>query len=76
MPEGPPDYGRAAERALILGSLICLLAAILAFATGGPVSLRSGSIRTHTDAVWVLGTLAVVLFTAAFLVSDERRPRD
>ncbi len=72
MPE-PGDLGRGAERALLAASVICLIGAVIAFATGGTVSTGAGdSFRTHTDAVWVLGTSALALFAAAYFVSAER----
>lgn len=75
MPDAPPDHGRAAELSLVWAAGVFLVAGVIAFVTGDEVVSRGGSVRTHTDAVWVLVSLSVAAFGAAFFVSDAKRPR-
>jgi len=67
-----PDLVVAGASALLAGGLVCLVAAIIAFATGDVVDTGGGSFRTHVDAVWVLGSLGVAMVVAAFALDWGR----
>jgi hypothetical protein len=79
MAEERPDYQQEnlllTARCLALFSGVCLVGAVLAYATGDEVYARGGSFRSHMDAVWVLSVLALASFTAVPLVTGEMRAR-
>jgi hypothetical protein len=66
------DLVVAGARALLIGGLVCSVAALIAFATGEVIDTRGGSYRTHVDAVWVLGTLGVAMIAAAYALAHEQ----
>jgi hypothetical protein len=66
------DLVVAGASALLAGGLVCVVAAIIAFATGDVVDTGGGSFRTHVDAVWVLGALGVAMVVAAYALDRGR----
>ncbi len=71
-PRREPDYIVAGASALLAGGLVCVVAAVVAFATGEVVDTSGGSFRTHVDAAWVLGTLGVAMIVSAYALANER----
>jgi hypothetical protein len=67
-----PDLVVAGARALLIGGLVCSVAALIAFATGDVIHTRGGSYRTHVDAVWVLGALGVAMIAAAYALARDQ----
>ena len=63
MPETRRDVDLvvAGARALLLGGIVCSVAALIAYATGDVI-----------DAVWVLGTLGVALVAAAYALAHDQ----
>ena len=75
MSDERPDFGKEnlalTVRVTAIASAVCLAGAVVAYATGDVVTGRAGEWRTHMDACFVLGTLAVTLMLAALAVRQE-----
>lgn len=68
------DGFAAAAGSLLAGAVLCAVAAVLAYLTGDDILVNDQGyfIRTHVDAVWVLGGLALTMLVAAYVVGSER----
>ena len=80
MPDAPDSHqARLVARLLTTAGIVTLLGAVAAYATGDEIHLRGAVVRTHTDAVWVLGVLGAALVVVAFAMviistQDARLP--
>ena len=62
------DGIRLGATLLTATGLVTASGAVAAYVTGAEVYVRGETVRTHTDAVWVLGVVAAALMVAAFVL--------